>query len=111
MSYQHGVGTDIDKKKAFKLYNKKANLENIVAQYNLAFVYENGGVIVENIDQGDQNVRDRINELFSADNSVEESHHKHVRNESVVINICKSNCKHKMVTTDSSSSRPLNLRK
>ncbi|GES74403.1 kinase-like domain-containing protein [Rhizophagus clarus] len=41
-----GIGTNIDKKKAFELFQKAANLEDKVAQYNLAFMYEKGEGIV-----------------------------------------------------------------
>ena len=49
--YSEGVGTDVNKEKAFELYQKAANLGNDVAQYNLALVYENGDGIVQDIDQ------------------------------------------------------------
>src|SRR5438034_10046669 len=40
-NYQ-GLGTNINKKNAFELYQKTAKLENIVAQYCLAYTYING---------------------------------------------------------------------
>ncbi|GBC10627.1 hypothetical protein RclHR1_00980004 [Rhizophagus clarus] len=39
-----GIEINVDKKKAFELYQKAANLENVVAQYNLGccYIYGNG---------------------------------------------------------------------
>ena len=50
-SYQYGIGTDINKRKAFELYQKAANLDNMEAQYNLAYMYEIGDEIEKDIDQ------------------------------------------------------------
>ena len=49
--YRYGIGTNIDKQKAVELYQKAANLGNCTAQYNLAFMYENGEGIIRDIDQ------------------------------------------------------------
>ncbi|UZO03360.1 uncharacterized protein OCT59_023767 [Rhizophagus irregularis] len=39
--YENGIGTRINRRKAFELYKKAANLGNNVAQYNVAWMYEN----------------------------------------------------------------------
>ena len=44
-----GIGTSIDKQKAIKSYQKAANLEKPLAQYNPALMYENGDGIIRNI--------------------------------------------------------------
>jgi TPR repeat protein len=49
--YDNGIGTCIDKQKAFESYQKAANLENHYAQYNLALMYEIGEGVEENIKQ------------------------------------------------------------
>ncbi len=49
--YHFGIGTGINKKKAFELYQKAANLEHSMAQYNLAYMYENGDGIMKDIDK------------------------------------------------------------
>ncbi|RGB39557.1 kinase-like domain-containing protein [Rhizophagus diaphanus] len=86
--YQYGIGTHIDKKRAFTFYEKAADLGNIItAQNNLAFMYENGEGIVKNIDQaiywykksaeqGDQDARNKLEELFPNDESFEETDRK-----------------------------------
>src|SRR2546423_368439 len=38
----HGIGTSVDEKKAFELYQKAANLGNSVAQHTLANMYRKG---------------------------------------------------------------------
>src|SRR5207248_2060337 len=47
----HGIGTDIDKQKAFELYQKAANLGNSEAQHHLADMYENGEGVEKDKDQ------------------------------------------------------------
>ena len=49
--YNYGVGTDINKEKAFELLQKASNLGNELAQYNLALMYENGNEVKKNMDQ------------------------------------------------------------
>ncbi len=72
--YSNGIGTNIDKQKAFELYEKAANLGNETAQYNLGVLYENGDGIEKNIDkaiywyvksakQGDQDAQNRLEKL------------------------------------------------
>ncbi|RIA98188.1 hypothetical protein C1645_813041, partial [Glomus cerebriforme] len=69
--YFNGIGTSIDKRKAFELYQKAANLGDSTAQYNLAMIYETGIRIERNInqaiywyeksaEQGDQNAQNKI---------------------------------------------------
>ncbi|GES98810.1 kinase-like domain-containing protein [Rhizophagus clarus] len=55
--YENGIGTHINKRKAFELYQrafklnqKMANLGNSLAQYNLALMYENGDGIKKDLD-------------------------------------------------------------
>src|SRR2546423_8123043 len=38
----HGIGTGIDKQKAFELYQKAAKLGNGIAQYDVAYMYRKG---------------------------------------------------------------------
>ncbi|GBB88263.1 hypothetical protein RclHR1_01480028 [Rhizophagus clarus] len=82
--YSNGIGTDVNKKKAFKLYQKAAGLGNIIAQYNLALIYED----VKDIDQaiywfeksaaqGNQKAQDRLKCL---------SNIKNVRNDDKIFN-------------------------
>jgi TPR repeat protein len=40
--YKYGIGTDFDSKKAFELYQKAANLGNIIAQNFIDYLYKNG---------------------------------------------------------------------
>jgi TPR repeat protein len=49
--YYKGIGTDVDKQKAFELYQKAANLGNDTAQYNIANMYEYGIGVKKDIDQ------------------------------------------------------------
>src|SRR5439155_12304016 len=49
--YDFGIGSSIDKQKAFELYQKAANLGNSVAQHNLANMYKNGEGVDKNKDQ------------------------------------------------------------
>ncbi|GET03199.1 kinase-like domain-containing protein [Rhizophagus clarus] len=44
--YSNGIGTKIDKQKAFELYQNAANLEDKVAQNNLALIVVNNRVII-----------------------------------------------------------------
>src|SRR5204863_1831014 len=41
----HGIGTSVDKQKAFEFYQKAADLGNSIAQYNLANMYRKGEVV------------------------------------------------------------------
>jgi TPR repeat protein len=70
--YENGIGIKINKRKAFELYQKAADLGNSIAQYNLALMYENGEGVDKNIDQafywyeksadqGDQDARNKLN--------------------------------------------------
>uniref|UniRef100_U9STP2 HCP-like protein n=1 Tax=Rhizophagus irregularis (strain DAOM 181602 / DAOM 197198 / MUCL 43194) TaxID=747089 RepID=U9STP2_RHIID len=74
--YSNGIriGTDIDKQKAFELYQESANFGNSSAQYNLALMYENGEGIKKDInqatywynksaEQGDQGAQNKLNKL------------------------------------------------
>ena len=47
----HGIGTIVNKQKAFGLYQKAANMENSMAQYNLALMYKNGKGVGKDVDQ------------------------------------------------------------
>jgi TPR repeat protein len=69
-----GMGINVDKTKAFELYQKAADLGNSTAQCNLAFMYMNGIEIVKNIDkavywykksaeQGDQDAHNKLEKL------------------------------------------------
>jgi TPR repeat protein len=49
--YYDGIGTSIDKTKAFELYQKAANLGNSTAQLNIALMYENEDGIVRDVKQ------------------------------------------------------------
>ncbi|EXX79527.1 Skt5p [Rhizophagus irregularis DAOM 197198w] len=49
--YDEGIGTKIDKQKAFELYQNAANLGNYMAQNNLALMYEEGDGIAKDIDK------------------------------------------------------------
>ncbi|GBC51776.2 kinase-like domain-containing protein [Rhizophagus irregularis DAOM 181602=DAOM 197198] len=40
--YSEGIGTFIDKRRAFNLYFKAANMDNIIAQYNVAVCFDEG---------------------------------------------------------------------
>ena len=40
--YYHGVGTNVDRQKAFELYQKAANLGNSSGMNNLGYCYQNG---------------------------------------------------------------------
>ena len=73
--YENGIRTNIDKQKAVELYQRSANLGNIVAQYNLAIMYKNGEGITKDIDkaiywyeksakQGDQDAQIRLEILL-----------------------------------------------
>jgi TPR repeat protein len=44
----NGIGTNINKQKAFELYQKAVELKNNVAQYNLAKMYLDGDVVEKN---------------------------------------------------------------
>ncbi|CAB5191150.1 unnamed protein product [Rhizophagus irregularis] len=106
------------KKGAFTLYEKAAGLGNIItAQNNLAFMYENGEGIVKNIDQaiywykksaeqGDQDARNKLEELFPNDESFEETDRKRrYYDENVQKNNKKSKKRHhhyKAIFTNSS---------
>jgi TPR repeat protein len=46
--YRQGIGTSVDNKKAFELYQKAANLGNVSGINNLGYCYQNG--IGTNID-------------------------------------------------------------
>ncbi|RGB25987.1 kinase-like domain-containing protein, partial [Rhizophagus diaphanus] len=45
----HGIKTCINKQKAFELYEKAANLENKIAQYDLALMYKEGKYVNKNV--------------------------------------------------------------
>ncbi|GBC22538.2 kinase-like domain-containing protein [Rhizophagus irregularis DAOM 181602=DAOM 197198] len=49
--YEIGIGIEIDMQKAFELYQKSADLENMVAQYNLGVMYENGKEITKDLNK------------------------------------------------------------
>ncbi|GBC06008.1 hypothetical protein RclHR1_06550012 [Rhizophagus clarus] len=49
--YNHGIGTLINKQKALELHQNLANLENMMTQYNLGEIYENGDGITKDIDK------------------------------------------------------------
>jgi TPR repeat protein len=49
--YDEGIGTKIDKQKAFELYQNAANLGHDIAQNNLAIMYEEGDCITKDIDR------------------------------------------------------------
>ncbi|EXX79008.1 Skt5p [Rhizophagus irregularis DAOM 197198w] len=49
--YDEGIGTKIDKQKAFESYQNAANLGQDVAQNNLAVLYEEGDGIAKDIDK------------------------------------------------------------
>ncbi|EXX66637.1 hypothetical protein RirG_121900 [Rhizophagus irregularis DAOM 197198w] len=40
--YEFGIGTEVDKTKAFELYNIAAKRGHIIAQYNFELLYESG---------------------------------------------------------------------
>ncbi|EXX50477.1 uncharacterized protein OCT59_012493 [Rhizophagus irregularis] len=72
--YQYGIGTNTNEQKAFKLYQKAANLGDSIAQYYLASMFEYGIGIEKNInqatywykksaEQGDQDAQEKLNEL------------------------------------------------
>jgi TPR repeat protein len=42
--YDYGIGTNVDKEKAFGMCQKAATSESNAAQFNLALMYANGGV-------------------------------------------------------------------
>jgi TPR repeat protein len=44
----HGIGININKQKAFELFQKAANLENNIAQFDLANMYIDGDIIDKN---------------------------------------------------------------
>ena len=75
--YYSGIGIDINKQKAVELYQRAAKLGNNIAQYNLAFMYENGKGVVKNIrkaiywykQSGDKDAQKRLSELESNDDS------------------------------------------
>src|SRR5204862_6867037 len=46
----HGIGTNINKQNAFELYQKAAELENILAQFELTNMYIDGEDIDKNYD-------------------------------------------------------------
>ncbi|GBB84146.1 hypothetical protein RclHR1_01080002 [Rhizophagus clarus] len=87
--YYEGIGTDVNKQKAFELYHKAADLGSLdeinnlglsnlgyeYAQYNLAKMYEDGDWVQKDIDQaiywynksaeqGHQTAQDNLNELL-----------------------------------------------
>jgi TPR repeat protein len=47
----HGIESDINKQKAFELYQKSANLKNQLAQFDLALMYEDGEGVDKNYDK------------------------------------------------------------
>ncbi|RIA82378.1 hypothetical protein C1645_835445 [Glomus cerebriforme] len=68
------IGTNIDKQKAFELYQKAANLGDSIAQYNLALMYEKGDEIKKDknqaiywyeksAEQGDKYAQNKIKNL------------------------------------------------
>ncbi|UZO03820.1 uncharacterized protein OCT59_024221 [Rhizophagus irregularis] len=74
--YCNGIGTKIDKQKAFELYQNAANLghNDVHAQYNLALMYEKGDGITKYIDkaiywykksakQGNQDAQNKLKKL------------------------------------------------
>ncbi len=72
--YHNGIGTIINKLKAFELYHKAAHLKDTIAQYNLAEMYENGDRIKKDInnatcwykksaEQGDNDAQNKLDLL------------------------------------------------
>ena len=47
--YNCGIGTYVNKEKAFEFYQKAANLNHMIAQYNLAVMYETGNGVAKDI--------------------------------------------------------------
>jgi TPR repeat protein len=47
----HGIETNVDKKKAFELYQKAGELENVVAQYYLTIMYMDGEGVDKNCEK------------------------------------------------------------
>ena len=79
--YYTGIGTNVDKQKAFELYQKAANLGHSFAQNNLALMYEDGDGIAKNIDQaifwykkaveqGYQKAQSRLEKVLKIKNTV-----------------------------------------
>ncbi|PKK73448.1 kinase-like protein [Rhizophagus irregularis] len=70
--YECGIGTKIDKCRAFELYHKAAKLGDSQAQYNLAFMYKNGYGTTKDFDKAtywykksaDQGHEDANNKLY-----------------------------------------------
>ena len=72
--YDVGIGTNVDKQKAVKLYQKAANLGDSTAQYNLANMYKNEEGIEKDINQaiywyeqsakqGDKDAQNKLKQL------------------------------------------------
>ncbi|UZO03807.1 uncharacterized protein OCT59_024209 [Rhizophagus irregularis] len=72
--YNNGIGTKINKQKAFELYQNAAILGDDTAQFNLALMYEEGDGITKDIGkaiywyeksakQGDQDAQIKLKNL------------------------------------------------
>src|SRR6266498_3805654 len=68
--YEFGIGTDIDKVKAFELYSKAAEKEYNIAQNNLALLYEKGEGTEKNIDK---NAQYKLALLYEEDEGTEKN--------------------------------------
>ena len=77
--YETRIGTNVNKKKAFDLYQKAANVGNSQAQYNLAFMYEFGyGTAIDmnkafhwykkSAEQGNEEANNRMDDFANAKN-------------------------------------------
>ncbi|RIA89714.1 hypothetical protein C1645_185166 [Glomus cerebriforme] len=69
--YYNGIGTNVNRQKACELFQKAAVLGNIIAQYNIALMYEYGYEVIKNIDlalywykksaeQGEQDAKNKL---------------------------------------------------
>jgi TPR repeat protein len=74
-----GIGTNIDKEKAAKLYQKAANLGHSVAQYNLACMYKEGKVIYRDNEKVFDLLKSSAEgEYLNAINMLGECYHKEI---------------------------------
>jgi TPR repeat protein len=62
----HGIESNIDKQKAFKLYQKAAELKNNLAQFDLALMYEDGEGVEKNYDKTFELSKDLTERKFSS---------------------------------------------
>ncbi|UZO03689.1 uncharacterized protein OCT59_024092 [Rhizophagus irregularis] len=81
--YECGIGTKIDKCRAFELYHKAAELGDSQAQYNLAFMYKNGYGTTKDFDKATYWYRK------SADQGHEDAHNKLYQLSKVRCDDCK----------------------